>query len=132
LRTVAGSPSAAPIMQATLEFVDAQKALVALSDCLLTHEDERQALSLIEAQLPSTKSNIDYLEFQYAAGIETIVRGALRTAAHQVLKEREPFGGKYSTRAIEEGIALVVRTAKGQPSRKRARRKPPVDLADEY
>lgn len=123
LRTIAGSGSAAPVMQSALDYFDAQKELVALSGRLLTEEDERQALSLIEARLSSVDSDTRYREFEHAVGMERIVRGALRVAAHQVLKEREHFGGKYSTQAIEEGIATVVRATKGPQNPKRKRNK---------
>jgi hypothetical protein len=123
LRTIAGSPSAAPIMPSVLGLVDAQKKLAALSGSLLAPQDERQALSLVEASLPPGASDTRYRQFEHALGIETIVKGALRVAGHQLLKEREPFGGKYATRAIEQGIATVVRASSGPPIQKRNRRK---------
>ena len=119
LRTIAGSGSAAPIMPNVLRLIEAQKKLAALSGSLLAPDDERQALSLPKEELRPDASDTQYREFEYAAGIETIVIGALRLAAHQVLKEREHFGGKYSTLAIEEGIARVVRATRGPEKRKR-------------
>lgn len=117
LRTIAGSPSAAPIMPAVLSLLDAQKSLVALSGDLLHPDDEKVALHLEETQYSSDRH---YRHFEYAAGMEAIVRGALRVAAHQILKEREYFGGKYSTMEIERGIAMVTRS-KDPPPRKRKR-----------
>lgn len=113
----------ASIMQSALEYFDAQKKLVALTGCLLTHEEEKAALSLAERHFSPDWSETRYREYMYEAGIEKIVRGALRSAAHQVLKEREPFGGKYSSLAIEEGIAGIVRATSGPQKRKRNRRK---------
>lgn len=46
LRTIAGSASAAPIMQTVLDFVDAQKDLLALSGELLDASSEKQEASL--------------------------------------------------------------------------------------
>jgi hypothetical protein len=123
LRTIAGSGSAAPIMPSVLNLVEAQKQLATLTGDLLPPEEERQALSLVEATLPPEASHTRYREYEYAHGMEILVKGALRLVAHQVLKEREHFGGKYSTRAIEEGIAVVVRATKGPQNRKRNRRK---------
>ena len=113
LRTVAGSSSPAPIMQNAIDYLDAQRQLLALTGGPLTQEDEAQALGLSGARLSSNSSETRSREFQYTLGIEKIVRGALRSAAHQVLEEREHFGGKYSTLAIEEGISLVLRAKKG-------------------
>lgn len=123
LRTMAGSPSAAPTMQSILGLVDAQRRLASLTGNFLDQEEERQALRLMEAQRPSRDCDTRYREWEYAVGMENIVRGALRLAAHQTLQEREHFGGKYSTRAIEEGIALILRATKGPQIRKRNRRK---------
>ncbi|MDH2404331.1 hypothetical protein QCM77_30910 [Bradyrhizobium sp. SSUT18] len=117
LRTIAGSTSAAPIMQNVLELVDAQQDLLALSGELLDPNNEKLALRLKEAQFDSLEG---YRAFEYTAGMEKIVRGALRLAAHQILKEREHFGGKYSSLEIERGIAMVTRS-KNPPPRKRNR-----------
>lgn len=119
LRTIAGSGSAAPIMPNVLRLIEAQKKLATLSGSLLAPDDEKQALNLTKVERRPNASDAQYREFEYAAGIETIVIGALRLAAHKVLKEREHFGGKYSTRAIEKGIALVVRASGGPPKRRR-------------
>jgi hypothetical protein len=119
LMTIAGSKSAAPIMPNVLRLIEAQKKLEALSGSLLAPDDERQALSLPKVELRPDASDTQYREFEYTAGIETIVNGALRLAAHQVLKEREHFGGKYSTLAIEKGIERVVRASGGPQKRRR-------------
>ncbi|MGY3240070.1 hypothetical protein ACVMAJ_006960 [Bradyrhizobium sp. USDA 4448] len=128
LRTIAGSGSAAPIMPIVSRLVSAQKKLAFLSGSFLAAEEEKQALSLPEVELSPRDTEWRYREFQYAVGLEKIVNGALRRAAHQVLKEREHFGGKYSTSAIEEGIELVVRASAGPDTPKRKRRKPTVEL----
>lgn len=117
LRTIAGSPSAPPIMPAVLDLFVAQKSLLALNGEVLDSDDERGALRLDEAKFSPDRH---YRHFQYAAGMEAIVRGALRLAAHQILKEREHFGGKYSTMEIERGSSLVM-GSKQPPPRKRRR-----------
>jgi hypothetical protein len=128
LRTIAGSGSAAPIMPIVFRLISAQRKLESLSGSFLAPEDEKQALSLPEVELWSGDSEWKYREFEYAVGLEKIVNGALRRAAHQVLQEREHFGGKYSTLAIEEGIKLVVRASAGPEKPKRKRGKPTVRL----
>ncbi|MET4481424.1 hypothetical protein [Bradyrhizobium sp. F1.13.3] len=125
LRTVAGSPSAAPIMPNVLRLLESQKQLLVLSGTQLAPDDERQALSLPKVERRPDGSDLEYREFEYAAGIETIMIGALRLAAHLVLKEREHLGGKYSTLAIEEGVAHVVRATRG-PKKKNGNRARPV------
>ncbi|MCA1437656.1 hypothetical protein I6F33_32535 [Bradyrhizobium sp. BRP20] len=127
LRTLAGSGSAAPIMPIVLRLVSAQRKLASLSGSFLAAEDEKRTLSLPEVELSRGNSERNR-EFEYAAGLEKIVNGALRRAAHQVLKEREHFGGKYSTSVIEEGIKLVVRSSAGPEKPKRKRGKPTVRL----
>lgn len=124
LRTIAGSGSAAPIMPIVFRLISAQRKLAFLSGSFLAAEDEKQALSLPEIELWSGESEWKHRELEYALGLEKIVNGALRRAAHQVLKEREHFGGKYSTLAIEEGIKLVVRASAGPEKRKQKRGKP--------
>ncbi|MBR0847257.1 hypothetical protein JQ543_05825 [Bradyrhizobium diazoefficiens] len=123
LRTIAGSATTVPVMRSAQDYLDAQKQLVALSGTPLSVEDEKRALCLVEARLSSHDSDFRYREYEHAAGIEKILRGALRTAAHQVLKEREHFGGKYSTLAIEDGIALVVGTSRDPEKPKPRKRK---------
>ncbi|WP_194467159.1 hypothetical protein [Bradyrhizobium sp. CCBAU 53340] len=128
LRTVAGSGSAAPIMPIVFRLVSAQRKLASLSGSFLAPEDEKQALILPDVELWSGKSEWKHRELEYALGLEKIVNGSLRRAAHQMLKEREHFGGKYSTLAIEEGIKLVVRASAGPEKPKRKRGKPTVRL----
>jgi hypothetical protein len=46
--------------------------------------------------------------------MQDIVQGSLRLAAHQVLGEEPHFGGKYSKRLIDQGMAAIER-ANGPP-----------------
>lgn len=110
LRAMAGSESASyDIMRRIGKLIDAQKELYGLSGEWLTFEDERKALSLPQSELDSDSSDHRYREWQRDRGMERIVQGALRLAAHQVLDERPHFGGKYSERLIEDGIAAIER-----------------------
>ncbi|MGY4607016.1 hypothetical protein ACVW16_005428 [Bradyrhizobium sp. USDA 4474] len=128
LRTIAGSGSAAPIMPIVFRLLNAQRKLESLSGSFLALEDEKQVLSLPEVQVQQEEWEAKYRQFEYELGLEKVVNGALRRAAHQVLKEREHFGGKYSTLAIEEGIKLIERASAGPEKRKRKRGKPTVRL----
>ncbi|ULK95983.1 hypothetical protein [Bradyrhizobium sp. I71] len=126
LRTIAGSGSAAPIMPIVFRLISAQRKLESLSGSFLAADDEKQALGLPDVDLHRGEADSQYREFEYAVGMEKIVNGALRRAAHQLLKEREHFGGKYSTLTIEDGIKLIVRATAPSETRKQKRRKPIV------
>jgi len=119
LRNMAGSKSAPLIMQSVVYLIDAQKKLYALTGGGLSSEDEANALSLPQSELVPNASDDRYREWQHSCGMERIVQGALRLAAHQVLGERPHFGGKYSERLIEDGIAAI-ETAFKQRDRRRA------------
>jgi hypothetical protein len=108
LRMLAGSESASyDLTQRMGQLIDAQQELYKLSGNLLSVEDEREALSLPQSDLDSNASDHQYREWQRDRGMERIVQGALRLAAHQVLGEQLHFGGKYSERLIEDGIAAI-------------------------
>lgn len=113
LRTMAGSESASyDVMRRIGELIDAQKELHKLSGRWLTFEDEQKVLNLPHSDLDAGGSDERYRDSQRDRGMERIVQGALRLAAHQVLGERPHFGGKYSERLIEEGIASIERASK--------------------
>ena len=76
------------------------------------------AVSLPQSELAPNASDDRYREWQHSCGMERIVQGALRLAAHQVLGERPHFGGKYSKRLIEDGIAAIERAFKPSPRTK--------------
>jgi hypothetical protein len=94
-------------MHDVIEFIEAEKRLCELTGGWLSLEDEANALNLPRTELNSDASENAYREYRRAIGMELIVQGALRLAAHQVLGERPHFGGKYSTRLIESGINAV-------------------------
>jgi hypothetical protein len=113
LRMLAGSDSASfDLMRKLRELIDAQHELHKLSGGWLSIEDEQDALSLPQSDFASTATDHEIREWQRSCGMERIVQGALRLAAHQVLGEKPHFGGKYSKRLIEEGIASIERASK--------------------
>jgi len=113
LRMLAGSESASfDLMRKLRELIDAQHEVHKLSGDWLSIEDEQKALSLPQSDFASTAADHEIREWQRSRGMERIVQGALRLAAHQVLGEKPHFGGKYSKRLIEEGIASIERASK--------------------
>jgi hypothetical protein len=118
LRNMAGSQSGPLIMQSVVDLIDAQKKLYALTGGWLSSEDEANALSLPQSELAPNASDDRYREWQHSRGMDRIVQGALRLAAHQVLGERPHFGGKYSKRLIQDGIAAIERAFEPPPRTK--------------
>lgn len=113
LRIMAGSESETRnLVQRIGQFIDARNELHTLSGEWLTFEDQQKALSLPQSELDAESSDNQYREWQRDRGMERIVQGALRLAAHQVLDERPHFGGKYSECLIEDGIAAIERAHK--------------------
>ena len=102
-------------MRTIVRLIDAQKELYHLSGDWLSLEDEQQALTLPHSELDPDASDYRYREWQRSRGMERIVQGALRLAAHQVLGERPHFGGKYSEDLIDDGIAAVERSRDPPP-----------------
>jgi hypothetical protein len=119
LRMMAGGESASfELMRKLRELIDAQQDLRKVSGEWLSVDDQHRALTLPQSELKSDFTDHQYREWQQNRGMERIVQGALRLAAHQVLGERPHFGGKYSERLIEEGIASIERAFKPPPSPK--------------
>jgi hypothetical protein len=104
LRTLAGSNTAAiDVMRHIHEYIMAYGRLHETTGRGLTIADEQKVLSLKE---PAPEGSDEYqrrralIEDAY----DTIVKGALRLAAHRVRGEDPHFGGKYSTDLIDAGI----------------------------
>jgi hypothetical protein len=132
LRNMAGSESAPLIMQSVVDLIDAQKRLYVLTGGWLSSDDEADALSLPQSELNPDASDDRYREWQRSVGMERIVQGALRLAAHQVLGERPHFGGKYSKRLIEDGIAAIERASKRSPLPNASKEKGRSKWADKF
>jgi hypothetical protein len=112
---MSGSKSAPSMMQGVVDLIDAQKKLHALTGAWLSLEEEVNALRLPQSELDPDASDNHYREWRHSRGMELIVQGALRLAAHQVLGERPHFGGRYSERLIENGIDTVESAFKCPP-----------------
>jgi hypothetical protein len=68
----------------------------------------QEALRLPETDLDtSDEDEWRYRRWLREQGMETIVKGALRLAAHNILDEEPHFGGKYSKDVIEDGIKTL-------------------------
>jgi hypothetical protein len=116
LRTMAGSDSEANYLVHRLShFIDAEKELNAVSGSWLTPLELEKALRLPNAALDPSGSDFEERRWLREQGVELIVQGALRLAAHQILGERPHFGGKYSRRLIDDGIALMEQARRPPP-----------------
>jgi hypothetical protein len=78
-----------------------------LSGQWLNPWEVQNALALPIVELQSGFTDMQYREWKRERGMEAIVQGSLRLAAHQLLDERPHFGGKHSERLIEDGITAV-------------------------
>jgi hypothetical protein len=109
LRVIAGSGSEAIYLIRRLSlFIDAQKALYAASGLWLSPTELEEALRLPRADADSSSSAYwsDRRRLR-EDGLELIVQGALRLAAHQLLNEQPAFGGMHSERVIMDGIKTL-------------------------
>jgi hypothetical protein len=109
LRTMAGSDTEAIYLIRRLsDFVDALNEFRNASGRGLTAVELEEML-----RLPRTDKDFSHLdEWAYRHwlrehGLDVIVQGALRLAAHRVLGERPHFGGKYSKDVINHGIKTL-------------------------
>jgi len=100
LRAVAGSQECVLDMANLLiKAIEAENALIELTDRPLPVHELREAITP-----PSVDRKEHYPDtYLDAYGVEQIIQGALRLAAHGVLRERPHFGGKYSTELIKRG-----------------------------
>ena len=125
LRTLAGSSSAAyEVMRRINDYADAHNRLRAATGRGMTLGDQQRVLFLSEPDRAGTEE----YQIRRAAiddAFHTIVKGALRLAAHKVLGEDPHFGGKYSRQVIEDGIREL------QQAREwRARPPPPAPILE--
>jgi hypothetical protein len=121
LRVAAGSNSESVwFMRKLSAFIDAQRSLYRASGETLRPADLERALRM---------PDVDYSQTGYWSerrhirehGMELIVQGALRLAAHQLLNEQPAFGGMHSERVIMDGIKTLEelkRPAPPPPNRK--------------
>jgi len=70
----------------------------------LSSSDVKEALELPHADIDADVSERQWREFRRERGLERIIQGSLRLAAHRLLDEEPHFGGRYSERLVDEGI----------------------------
>lgn len=108
LRTMAGSDTEAMfLMQRLSDFIDALNAFRDDAGRNLTIAELEQALRLPQIEYESSTEEWRHRQWIRKDGFDTIVKGALRLAAHRILDEKPHFGGKYSEEVIEAGIKTL-------------------------
>lgn len=108
LRLIAGGdPTSYNVRAEIAHAILAEDRLRNLSGQELSPWEVQSALALPVAELLAGASDYQRREWRRERGMEDIVQGSLRLAAHQLLGERPHFGGKYSKRLIERGITAV-------------------------
>lgn len=109
LRTMAGNDTeAAYLIRRLALVVEAINKFEKQSDRGMSAAELQQALRLPEAEMNYSAGD-DWRERRWLRdhGMDVIVKGALRLAAHKVLGEEPAFGGMHSERVIEEGIKTL-------------------------
>jgi hypothetical protein len=118
LRVIAGSGSEAAFLIRRLSlFIDAQKALYAASGQWLSAAELEEALLLPRRVDADSSPSENWSERRRLRedGMERIVQGALRLAAHHLLDEQPAFGGMHSERVIMDGIKTMERLKQPLP-----------------
>jgi hypothetical protein len=116
LRTIAGSDGAAAALRNDmLRALLAEDEYQAHSGQWLASWERKEALALAQPDWEEDGSDRQYRKFERDCGIQNIVQGSLRLAAHQVPGEEPHFGGKYSERLIDAGMAAIERTTGPPP-----------------
>jgi hypothetical protein len=119
LRTMAGSESESIyLIRHLADFIDAMNKFREESGHGLTVADLQAALRLPETEFDSSDEDWRHRQWLREHGMEVIVQGALRLAAHKILGERPAFGGKNSERVIELGIRTLDELKRPPPSPK--------------
>lgn len=117
LRAIAGSDGAATALRNDLiRAILAEDEYQKLSGQWLASWERRKALSLSEPEFDHS-SDSSYRKYERESGMQDIVQGSLRLAAHQILGERPHFGGKYSKELIQNGMATIERANRLPPPR---------------
>lgn len=109
LRTVAGNDTeAAYLIRRLALVVEAINKFEKQSDRGMSSAELQEALRLPEAEMDYSADD-DWRERRWLRdhGMDVIVKGALRLAAHKILGEDPAFGGMHSTRVIEQGIETL-------------------------
>lgn len=130
LRTMAGSSTEATyLMHRISDFLDAIREYRAEAGHGLSVADLERALRLPQVQYVSSEDEWRHRRWIREDGLETIVKGALRLAAHKILGEEPHFGGKHSVEVIQQGIKALEELKRPlPPSRPKASNWTDVDL----
>lgn len=108
LRVLAGGdPASNDVRGNMMKVFLAEERLQKITGHGLSFLDVQDVLKLPRAELDAGASDSTYRWWKRERGMEDIVQGSLRLAAHHLLGERPHFGGKYSERLIEDGIDAV-------------------------
>jgi hypothetical protein len=119
LRTMAGGESESIyLIRRLADFIDAMNKFREESGHGLTVADLQAELRLPETEFDSSDEDWRHRQWLREHGMEVIVQGALRLAAHKILGERPAFGGKNSERVIELGIRTLDELKRPPPSPK--------------
>lgn len=117
LRLIAGGePTSYNIRAEMIRAFLAEDKLRDLSGQGFSPWDTQSTLTLPVAELHAEASDNQRREWRRERGMQDIVQGSLRLAAHQLLGERPHFGGKHSERVIENGITAVRRAFDPAPN----------------
>ncbi|MEY9494518.1 hypothetical protein ABIF33_003538 [Bradyrhizobium elkanii] len=108
LRTMAGSESESVyLMHRLIDFLDAHNKFSEVMGRGLTAAELEGFLRLPKAELDYSDEDWRHRRWLREHGMDVIVKGALRLAAHKILGEEPHFGGKYSEDVIERGIKTL-------------------------
>lgn len=108
LRTMAGSNTEATyLMHRLSDFLDALNKFREEAGRGLTVLELEEAIRLPHTEYVSSRDEWRHRQWIREDGFETIVKGALRLAAHKILGEEPHFGGKYSEEVIHAGIKTL-------------------------
>jgi hypothetical protein len=124
LRTMAGSDrEAVYLMRRLSNFVDTLNKLREESGRGLTAAELQAMLRLPGAESDFSDDDWRHRRWLREHGMEVIVKGALRLAAHKILGEEPHFGGKYSEVVIEDGIKTLEELKRPSPAPQSPRKK---------
>lgn len=117
LRAMAGNDTEAAFLIRRLSIlVEAINRFDKQSDRGMSAAELQEALLLPEAEMDYSAED-DWRQRRWLRehGMDVIVKGALRLAAHKVLGEDPAFGGMHSTRVIEQGIETLEELKRPSP-----------------
>lgn len=105
LRTMAGNDTeAAYLIRRLALVVEAINKFEKQSDRGMSAAELQEVLRLPQAEMDYSDDDWRHRRWLREHGMDVIVKGALRLAAHKVLGEEPAFGGMHSERVIEQGI----------------------------